>query len=110
VARDIREEFVDRVKSIDPVFKQDDLDAFWPLLDDLMAMAPDRADLSQKKSHYLASLAARSLARDDPRSALRFLDLADRILDPLHLTEFLLTERAEFRQQASASLASHRTE
>lgn len=106
----MREEFVDRVKAIDPIFKRGDLDGFWHLLHDLMAMAPDRVDLSKKKSHYLASLAARSLARDDPKSALAFLDLADRVLDPLHLTEFLLTERAEFRRHAAATLANHRTE
>lgn len=109
MARDVREEFVDRVKSVDPIFKRGDLDGFWHLLPDLMAMAPERVDLSQKKSHYLASLAARSLARDDPTSALAFLDLADRILDPLHLTEFLLNERADFRRQAEATLESART-
>ncbi|MGI0149333.1 MAG: hypothetical protein ACREDF_07360 [Thermoplasmata archaeon] len=108
MARDAREEFVDRVKSIDPIFKRGDLEAFRALLDDLIAMAPERVDLSKKKSHYLASLAARSLARDDPASALVFLDLADRILDPVHLTEFLLTERAEFRRQAVAVLRGSR--
>lgn len=110
MARDVRQEFVDRVKAIDPIFKRGDLESFWPLLPGLIGMAPDRVDLSKKKSHYLASLAARSLARDDPASALAFLDLADRTLNPQHLTEFLLTERVEFRRQAQATLALRKTE
>lgn len=98
--RDVREEFVDRVKTIDPIFKRGDLKAFWPTLRVLIAMAPDRADLSQKKSHYLTSLAARSLARGDPEAALEFLDYADRTLDSSHLTAFLVKERSEFRREA----------
>ena len=98
MARDVRERFVDRVKTIDPIFKRGDLGTFWPALRELMAIAPGRVDLSKKKSHYLASLAVRSLAREDPASALEFLDLADRVLDPSHLTEFLLEERADFRR------------
>lgn len=105
MAQDAREEFVARVKAIDPIFKRGDLDAFWILLRDLAALAPDRPDVSQKKSHYLASLAARSLARDDPASATAFLDLADRALDPAHLTKFLLDERTDFRRQIAAILA-----
>src|SRR5438034_11020916 len=90
VARDAREEFVDRVKAIDPVFRRGELDAFWPMLRALIGMAPDRADLSKKKSHYLAGLAARSLARDDPGSAIDFLDYAERPLNQRHLTPVLL--------------------
>ena len=105
VAPDERELFVNRVKAIDPIFKHGDLETFWSLLRELVAMAPKRADLSQKKSHYLASLAARSLARDDPASALAFLDFADASIDRAHLTPFLLDERAEFRRQAAAILA-----
>ena len=97
---DVRERFVARVKAIDPVFKRGDLEQFWTMLSELMAMAPDRRDLSQKKSHYIASLAVRSLTRDDPRSALAFLDYADRSIDRSHLTPFLLGERADFRRQA----------
>ncbi|HEX9341332.1 MAG TPA: hypothetical protein VF992_09250 [Thermoplasmata archaeon] len=104
MAEDVREAFVRRVKPIDPLFKGGDLERFWTMLRDLVAMAPQRVDLSQKKSHYLASLAARSLARDDPRSALRFLEFADRSVDRSHLTPFLLTEREEFRRQAEAAL------
>ncbi|HYT16968.1 MAG TPA: hypothetical protein VEO18_01830, partial [Thermoplasmata archaeon] len=78
---EVREGFVARVKAIDPVFKGGDLERFWPMLRELIGMAPDRRDLSQKKSHYLASLAVRSLGRDDPRSALAFLDYADRTID-----------------------------
>ena len=78
---EIREGFVARVKAIDPVFKRGDLEEFWPMLIELIAVAPDRRDLSQKKSHYLASLAMRSLGRGDPRSALAFLDYADRSID-----------------------------
>lgn len=104
---DAREAFVETVKRIDPMFKRGDLPAFWPALEGLVAMAPDRTDVSRKKSHYLASLAARSLARDDPRSALAFLDLADRILDPAHLTPFLLEERISFRRAAVAGLSQH---
>lgn len=102
--RDVREEFVDRVKAIDPVFKRGDLKAFWPPLRVLIAMAPDRADLSRKKSHYLTSLAARSLARGDPGAALEFLDYADRTLDSSHLTAFLMNERSEFRREAEKAL------
>lgn len=102
--RDVREEFVERVKSIDPVFKRGDLKKFWPSLRELIAIAPDRVDLSKKKSHYLASLAVRSLARDDPEAALRFLDYADREVDSGHLTPFLLGERAEFRAQVEGAL------
>lgn len=108
VASDVRRAFVERVKAIDPVFKRGDLEAFWPALHELITMAPERVDLSRKKSHYLASLAARSLARDDPASALAFLDLADRTLDPSHLTAFLLEERTDFRRQAEATLANVR--
>lgn len=96
----VRSAFVERVKAIDPVFKRGDLETFWWLLREVIAMAPDRADLSKKKSHYLASLAARSLARGDPASAIAFLDLADRSLDSAHLTPFLLGERRDFRQAA----------
>ena len=99
-----RETFVARVKAIDPVFKRGDLTQFWRMLPELVAMAPERRDLSQKKSHYLASLAARSLARDDPHAALAFLDYADRRIDRDHLTPFLLGERADFRRQAEAVL------
>ena len=101
---EVRETFVARVKAIDPVFKRGDLDRFWMMLRELVAMATDRRDLSQKKSHYLASLAVRSLGRDDPRSALAFLDFADRSIDRSHLTPFLLGERADFRRQAEVVL------
>ena len=104
VARDEREEFVDRVKAIDPVFGRGELDTFWPMLRALIAMAPDRADLSKKKSHYLTSLAARSLARDDPRSAIEFLDYAERTLDTRDLTRFLLDERSDYRRKAQEAL------
>lgn len=100
MVRDVRQEFVALVKAIDPSFRRGDLKTFWPTLRALMAMAPDRRDLSKKKSHYLASLAARSLARGDPDTALEFLDYADRILDSNHLTAFLLRERSDFRRQA----------
>jgi hypothetical protein len=105
---DARQAFVDRVKQIDPIFKRGDLQAFWPALKELTAMAPERADVSRKKSHYLASLAARSLARNDPASALAFLDLADRTVEASHLTPFLLDERKAFRQQAVADSEPHR--
>jgi len=104
VRDEARETFVARVKAIDPVFKRGDLTQFWRMLPELVAMAPDRRDLSQKKSHYLASLAVRSLARDDPHAALAFLDYADRLIDRDHLTPFLLGERADFRRQAEAVL------
>ncbi len=104
----VRETFVARVKAIDPMFKRGDLKQFWTMLRELVAMAPERRDLSQKKSHYLASLAVRSLGRDDPRSALAFLDYADRSIDPNHLTPFLLGERADFRRQAEGVLKARR--
>ena len=109
VTRDVREEFVDRVKAIDPIFKRGDLEAFWPSLRVLIAMSPDRADLSKKKSHYLTSLAARSLARGSPDAALEFLDYADRTLDSSHLTAFLLNERSEFRREAEKMLMGNRS-
>jgi len=108
VSDEVREAFVARVKAIDPVFKRGDLERFWPMLRELIGMAPDRRDLSQKKSHYLASLAVRSLGRDDPRSALAFLDYADRSIDRAHLTPFLLGERADFRRQADVVLKARR--
>ncbi len=101
---DLRKAFTDRVKAIDPIFKAGDLDAFWPALRELLALGPRRRDLSMKKSHYLASLAARSLVREDPRSALAFLELADREINPDHLTEFLRREREDFREQAQLAL------
>ena len=104
VPRDLRKVFTDRVKEIDPIFKAGDLERFWPALRDLVAMAPRRRDLSLKKSHYLASLAARSLARGDPRTALEFLELADRKVSADHLTPFLRREREEFRAQAQLAL------
>jgi len=108
VTDEVRETFVARVKAIDPVFKQGDLAQFWMMLRELVAMAPERRDLSQKKSHYLASLAVRSLGRDDPRSALAFLDYADRSIDKNHLTPFLLDERVDFRRQAEVVLKARR--
>ena len=97
---DAREAFVEQVKRIDPIFKRGDLQSFWPELEALLTLAPARVDVSRKKSHYLASLAARSLARDDPASAVAFLDLADRPVEDSHLTPYLLDERAAFRRQA----------
>jgi len=108
VTDEVRESFVARVKAIDPVFKQGDLEQFWTMLRELVAMAPERRDLSQKKSHYLASLAVRSLGRDDPRAALAFLDYADRSIDKNHLTPFLLDERVDFRRQAEVVLKARR--
>ena len=99
---DARQAFVDRVKQIDPIFKRGDLQSFWPALEELVSMAPERVDVSRKKSHYLASLAARSLARNDPTSALAFLDLADRTVDASHMTPFLIEERTALRRQAIA--------
>ncbi|HKZ98908.1 MAG TPA: hypothetical protein VJ326_04885 [Thermoplasmata archaeon] len=96
----VRERFVARVKAIDPLFKRGDLKAFWPALRALIGIAVDRADLSKKKSHYLASLAARSLHRGDAGSAIAFLDLADQSVDVAHLTPFLLRERRELRVRA----------
>ncbi len=101
---DLRRAFTERVKAIDPVFKAGDLEAFWPLLRELVAMGPDRRDLSLKKSHYFASLAAQSLVREDPTSALAFLEFADRSIEDGHLTPYLRSEREDFRQQAQLAL------
>ncbi len=106
VPRDLRKAFTDRVKEIDPLFKAGDLERFWPVLRELVAKAPERKDLSLKKSHYLAGLAAQSLVRDDPRSALAFLELADRAIDARHLTPFLRDEREDFRARARLALQS----
>ncbi len=99
VPEDLRRAFTDRVKEIDPIFKVGDLEAFWPALRELVSMTPERRDLSLKKSHYLASLAARSLARDEPATALAFLEFADRAIDNDHLTPFLRRERETFRAE-----------
>ncbi len=101
---DPRRAFTERVKEIDPIFKAGDLEAFWPMLRELIAMAPERRDLSLKKSHYIASLAARSLVREDPKTALEFLELGDRAIEDGHLTPFLRKEREDFRQQAQLAL------
>lgn len=106
MTQDAREAFVERVKTIDPIFRRGNLEAFWPPLRELIRMAPDRADVSKKKSHYLTSLAARSLVRGDPVSAKEFLDLADRSVDPTHMTPFLVRERAEFREMTEEALAA----
>ncbi len=102
--RDVRRTFTERVKEIDPIFKAGDLETFWRALRQLVALAPERRDLSLKKSHYLASLAARSLVRDDPKSALAFLEFADREIREEHLTAFLRREREDFRAQAELAL------
>ncbi len=104
VPQDVRRAFTERVKEIDPILKAGDLESFWPALRDLVAMAPERRDLSLKKSHYLASLAARSLVRDDPKTALAFLELADAEINGEHLTPFLRREREDFRQQAELAV------
>lgn len=101
---DPRKAFTERVKEIDPLFKAGDLEQFWPALRELVAMAPGRRDLSLKKSHYLASLAARSLIQDDPQTALELLELADREVNPEHMTPFLRREREDFRAQAELAL------
>ncbi len=106
--RDPRKAFTDRVKEIDPIFKAGDLEAFWPALRALVAMDPERRDLSIKKSHYLASLAARSLLRNTPGRALEFLEFADREIDAAHLTPFLRREREDFRAQAKLALRRNR--
>lgn len=97
------------MKAIDPVFKRGDLRTFWPELRALVAMAPDRADLSRKKSHYLVSLAARSLLRGEPRAAKKFLDYADRRIDPDHLTSYFAEERQGWRQRVDTALEDART-
>ncbi len=106
--RDARLAFTERVKEIDRLFKAGDLDGFWPALGELMAMAPHRRDLWLKKSHYLASLAARSLLRDDPSTALAFLEFADREVPRDQLTAFLLREREDFRERAELALRAGR--
>ena len=95
-----REAFVRRVKAIDSVFTSGKIEETLRLLPELMSMGPGRRDLSQRKSHYLASLALRSLSRGDSASALTFLDLADVHVRDDHLTPFLRNERLEFREQA----------
>lgn len=105
VARDARETFAERVKEIDSLFRKGDLKAFWPRLRTLVRMAPDRTDLSRKKSHYLVSLAWRSVLRGDLASARRFLAYADRHVNPTHLTPYFVRERAEHRRRLEAAEA-----
>ena len=95
-----REAFVERVKAIDRVFKAGDVDGTLRLLPALMAMGPERPILSQKKSHYVGSLALRCLRKGDPQSAIRFLDFADARIRDDHLIPLLRDERAKFRKEA----------
>jgi len=100
-----REAFVARVKAIDLVFKAGDVEGTLRLLPALMAMGPEREILSQKKSHYLASLALRSLRKKDPDSAIRFLDFADAHIRDAHLIPLLRNERSMFRKEATLAKA-----
>ena len=104
MSQDVWRDFAERVKAIDPIFKAGDLEGFWPALRELVAMAQDRRDLSLKKSHYLAGLAAQSLIREDPEAALAFLEFADHAVRKDHLTPFLLQEREDFRRRAQMAL------
>ncbi|HTD81942.1 MAG TPA: hypothetical protein VK723_07320 [Thermoplasmata archaeon] len=104
-----REAFVERVKAIDLVFKAGDVEGTFQLLPSLIAMGPERAILSQKKSHYVASLALRSLRKGDPGSAIRFLDFADAHIRDDHMIPLLRNERAMFRTQASRAMAEDAT-
>jgi len=103
-----REAFVQRVKVIDAVFKAGDVEGTVRLLSALMAMGPERPILSQKKSHYLASLALRSLRKKDPESAIRFLDFADAHIRDDHLIPLLRDERLTFRREAGQAKAGDR--
>lgn len=98
------------MKAIDPIFRKGDLNVFWPALRALVAMAPERADLSRKKSHYLVSLAARSLRRDDPEAAAEFLDYADRKVNRDHLTAYFVEERRKWRGRVDATLRARQNE
>jgi len=101
VLRDIeREAFVERVKAIDRLFKAGDVEGTLRLLPTLMAMGPERPILSQKKSHYVGSLALRCLRKGDSKSAIRFLDFADANIRDDHLIPLLRDERARFRKEA----------
>lgn len=86
------------------MFKRGDLEIFWPRLRVLIRIAPQRPDLSRKKSHYLVSLAARSLRRGDPQAAAKFLDYADERVDPAHLTAYFVEERRRWREQVERLL------
>ena len=100
-----REAFVERVKAIDRVFKAGDVDGTLRLLPALMAMGPERPILSQKKSHYVGSLALRCLRKGDAKSATRFLDFADANIRDDHLIPMLRDERAKFRKEAVRATA-----
>jgi len=103
-----REAFVEKVKAIDLVFKPGGIEVTLRLLPSLMAMGPEREILSRKKSHYLASLALRCLRKQDPESAIRFLDLADAQIRDDHLIPLLRNERARFRNEAVRALTVDR--
>ena len=102
-----REAFVHHVKAIDLVFKSGDVEGTFRLLPSLMAMGPGREILSQKKSHYLASLALRSLRKRDHESAVRFLDFADAHIRDDHLIPLLRNERLKFRREATLATAAN---
>ncbi len=93
------------MKAIDLVFKAGDVEEALRLLPALMAMGPEREILSKNKSHYVASLALRSLRRWDPESGIRFLDFADAHIRDDHLIPLLRNERSKFRKEATRAKA-----
>jgi hypothetical protein len=104
-----REAFVQQVRAIDAVFKAGDVERTLRLLPALMAMGPEREILSKKKSHYLASLALRSLRKGDPGSAIRFLDFADAHVRDDHLIPLLRDERSDAREEALRAIGRDAT-
>ncbi len=97
MAEDARATFASVVKAIDPLFKRGELERFWVALRELIALAPDRDDLWRKKSHYLVSVALRSLRRGDLDSARKFLDFADVRIPESPLTPYFRRERQEMK-------------
>jgi hypothetical protein len=109
MAEDARATFASVVKTIDPMFKRGELESFWAALRELIALAPDREDLWRKKSHYLVSVALRSMKRGDLESAKKFLDFADLRIPEVPLTSYFRREREEMRRRLQESERSNAT-
>jgi hypothetical protein len=109
VGEDPRAQFASVVKRIDPLFKRGELEPFWAALRELISLAPDHDDLWRKKSHYLVSVALRSIKRRDLASARTFLDFADLRIPDGPLTPYFRREREEMRRRLQEAERSDST-
>lgn len=82
------------VKAIDHWSKRGEHAAALGLLPPLFEIRPGDATYDKKRSHFIASLAARALADGDGETAAKLLEVADARLPDAHMTSFLREERA----------------